>query len=384
MKEHKDFIKKCIICSISLLFTFIIGVLIIKLILNENLKDNILSFLKILRPILYGMILAYILKTPCNFIEQKYSKVIKKDNKTALVLSITTCMIIFISLLFLIIQIIVPQLINTIPQLIDTLIVKTNELTQYIEKNQNNVILIYLSKTIDKMNISLDSTSIIEKYINPHLTTIISTVTNSAYGIIMILKDLLLAIILSIYMLYYKTTLGKQAKMILYAIFPQKIADHIFEELVFGDKTFNGFLIGKVIDSTIIGVITYICLSILKMPYTPLVSVIVGLTNIIPVFGPIIGAIPSIVFIFVEDPMKAIVFSIFIIILQQIDGHIIGPKLIGDATGISIFWVLCSIIIFGGLFGIFGMIIGVPIFGIIYDIIRKFVKYRLDKKHPKI
>ncbi|MDE5781739.1 MAG: AI-2E family transporter, partial [Lachnospiraceae bacterium] len=157
--------------------------------------------------------------------------------------------------------------------------------------------------------------------------------------------------------------------------------DIIFNEVKYADKMFEGFLSGKILDSAIIGIICYIFTLIFNMPYAVLVSVIVGITNIIPFFGPYIGAVPSIFIILIADPVKAIEFLVFIIILQQFDGNILGPKILGNATGLSSFWVLFAIILFGGLWGFTGMIIGVPLFAVIYDIIRKLVKSGLSNRN---
>ena len=146
------------------------------------------------------------------------------------------------------------------------------------------------------------------------------------------------------------------------------------------NEIFGGFIIGKIIDSLIIGVICFIGLSILNMPYTMLVSVIVGVTNVIPFFGPYIGAIPSTILIALEDPMKGVYFLIFILVLQQFDGNILGPKILGNTTNLSSFWVLFAILLFGGVFGIVGMVIGVPVFAFIYQLIREWVLDRLEEQ----
>ena len=167
--------------------------------------------------------------------------------------------------------------------------------------------------------------------------------------------------------------------MIVYSTFKEKWADKIMDEFVYIDKTFGGFINGKIVDSIIIGILTFIVLSIFKMPYTLLVSVIVGVTNVIPYFGPFIGAIPSALIILMIDPIKGLQFIIIIIIIQQLDGNVIGPKILGDSTGVSSFWVLFAILLFGGLFGFMGMLLGVPLFAVIYDIIRRLIRHGLYK-----
>jgi predicted PurR-regulated permease PerM len=171
---------------------------------------------------------------------------------------------------------------------------------------------------------------------------------------------------------------------IFYAVFTEKQANDIFESFRTSDRVFGGFISGKIIDSLIIGLLCFITLTIMQMPYTLVVSVVVGVTNIIPFFGPYIGAIPSALLILIENPIKGIYFIVFIIILQQFDGNILGPKIIGQSTGLTAFWVVFAILLGGGLFGIFGLIVGVPAFAVIYGFVKKYVDERLEKKGIQI
>ena len=165
------------------------------------------------------------------------------------------------------------------------------------------------------------------------------------------------------------------------AMFSRKTADRIFELTYRSNNTFGKFVSGKIIDSAIIGVLSFVLFSIAKMPYAVLISVIVGITNIIPFFGPFIGAVPCFLLILFESPTKSIIFLVLIFIIQQIDGNIIGPKILGDSIGISAFWILFSILVAGELFGFIGMIIGVPLFAIIYSIIKENIEYKLKEKN---
>ena len=199
------------------------------------------------------------------------------------------------------------------------------------------------------------------KQINIMMSNLTSGVINVFSG----LFDLLIGLIISIYVLFSKEKFGKQSKKIVYAVFKPSHANMILHLTLKSNEIFGGFIIGKLIDSAIIGVLCFIGLSILNMPYALLVSVIVGVTNVIPFFGPYIGAIPSAVLIMLADPRKGLYFILFILVLQQIDGNIIGPKILGDSTGLSAFWVVFSILLGGGLFGFVGMILGVPTFAVI-------------------
>ena len=171
-----------------------------------------------------------------------------------------------------------------------------------------------------------------------------------------------------------------KAKMLTYAVFNTSHANFIIHSMRFTNKTFIGFFTGKILDSAIIGVLCYIGMSFLNMPYTLLISVIIGVTNVIPFFGPYLGAIPSIFLILLVDPMQAIYFAIFILILQQFDGNILGPKILGESTGLSSFLVIVAILIGGGIFGIPGMIIGVPVFAVLYAALEKLVHISLVYK----
>ena len=214
------------------------------------------------------------------------------------------------------------------------------------------------------------------KQINIMMSNLTSGVINVFSG----LFDLLIGLIISIYVLFSKEKFGKQSKKIVYAVFKPSHANMILHLTLKSNEIFGGFIIGKLIDSAIIGVLCFIGLSLLNMPYALLVSVIVGVTNVIPFFGPYIGAIPSAVLIMLADPRKGLYFILFILVLQQIDGNIIGPKILGDSTGLSAFWVVFSILLGGGLFGFVGMILGVPTFAVIYYVINMLINHRLEVK----
>lgn len=213
-----------------------------------------------------------------------------------------------------------------------------------------------------------------------HTNDLMTSLTEGVIGVVNGLIDILIGFIVAIYLLFGKEKFMGQCRKIVYAFNPPRRANIILHIASKTNKTFNGFIIGKIIDSAIIGVLCFIGLSILKMPYTLLVTVIVGVTNVIPVFGPYIGAIPSAILILLVDPMKGLYFIIFIFLLQQLDGNVIGPMILGDSTGLSAFWVMFAILIGGGLFGLPGMIVGVPTFAVIYYIIKMLIQQKLEQK----
>ena len=203
-------------------------------------------------------------------------------------------------------------------------------------------------------------------------------------GALVFLKNFLIGAMISIYLLYGKESYVAQGKRLLYCLFSTQTTNNIIRDLQYVDKTFGGFIIGKVLDSLIIGILCYIGTTILNLPYALLVSVIVGVTNVIPFFGPYIGAVPSAVLILLVNPIQCIYFVIFILLLQQFDGNFLGPKILGGSTGLSSFMVIVAILVGGGLFGIFGMFVGVPACAIICTVIRNGIQSRLEKKKMPI
>ena len=208
----------------------------------------------------------------------------------------------------------------------------------------------------------------------------IASITTGVYNVVKSIFNVIIGFIVSVYVLMTKEKFIGQLKKIIYAIFRPRYGNVVMEVVRKADEVFGGFFIGKIIDSLIIGCICFASLAILRMPYVALVSVIVGVTNVIPFFGPYIGAIPSAILIFLVDPMKGIYFIIYIIILQQVDGNVIGPKILGNTTGLSPFWVIFAILLFGGSFGVIGMLFGVPIFAVLYYIIKRVVEHVLRKR----
>ena len=190
---------------------------------------------------------------------------------------------------------------------------------------------------------------------------------------------MLIGLIVAVYLLFSRKKFARQSVLIIRSALKPKWAELLLDEVAFIDRMFGGFIDGKILDSAIIGVLCYIGCTIFRFPNALLVSAVVGITNVIPFFGPIIGAVPSTLLILIESPIKALWFVVFVLALQQLDGNVIGPKILGDRTGLSSFWVLFAILLFGGLWGFAGMIVGVPLFAVIYDVIKKLVIYGLRR-----
>lgn len=212
----------------------------------------------------------------------------------------------------------------------------------------------------------------------------ISVLISGVVGVFNTLLDCLVGVIVAVYVLMSKETFKRQIKKLIYALLNDRQAELVIDVLKQSDRIFGGFISGKLVDSLIIGVLCFIGCLILKMPYAVLVSVIVGVTNVIPFFGPYIGAVPSSILILLASPSKGLIFIVFIFLLQQLDGNVIGPKILGESTGLSPFWVVFAILLGGGLFGIVGMLFGVPVFAVFYYLVKRFINFRLRKKGKEI
>lgn len=339
----------------------------------QNISTLFSKIAGIVRPFLYGFCIAYLLNPLCNKFQKLFNKINGKDNKT---LAITATEVWFIITVLFLGLIILPQSIRSLSDIIANIPNSIDTAQNIIDKqvSKHEWLQYYFGKSLDNIKVSFNG--YIKNTALPLIQENIAAIINSATLAGKFIVHLILGVIISIFILNSKENFKKNSKRIVNVLLGDKRTKIIIEELAIADKMFSGFFFGKTVDSLIVGVICFIILVIMKMPYVSLVSIIVCLTNIIPIVGPFIGAIPSAIIIFSADPVKAIQFLIFILVLQQIDGHLIGPKCIGSATGLSTFWVLFAIIFFGGLYGIAGMVIGVPLLAVIFDIIDKVIKSR--------
>ena len=212
---------------------------------------------------------------------------------------------------------------------------------------------------------------------------IVTSLTSSVYSVVMVIFNILLGIVAAVYILIFKEELCAQAKKVTVAVFSRQHADRLLELARRTNSIFGGYVMGKIIDAVLVGVITYFGVLFMGMPYAALIGTIVGVTNIIPFFGPFLGAVPSALLLMIDKPVNALYFCIFILILQQVDGNIIENRILGEKLGISDFWVLVAILVFGGIFGFAGMLLGVPVFAVLYTVIGDRVNKRLARKrHP--
>ena len=336
----------------------------------------------ILMPFIYGAVIAYLLKPVCNTIEAFLRRFIPEKMKNLInALSVTFTILFGLLLIYALCMMIIPQLITSVTTLyytaqanITKFMYWANHL-EFIEKNEQ--IMELLNSAYAALNTNLDTW--IKNTLLPSMQNIVSGAAIGVLNVVTVAKNLIIGIIVAVYILASRKRFVQQAKLVLYSIFKPRWAELIKEEVKYADKMFGGFINGKIMDSAIIGVLCYIGCLIFKFPSALLVSVIIGVTNVIPFFGPFIGAIPATLLILIQNPIKALWFVLFVLVLQQLDGNIIGPKILGNTTGLSSFWVLFAILLFGGLWGFAGMIVGVPLFAVIYDVIKKLVIHGLRR-----
>jgi len=367
--------------SLSLLFFFLLYRM-------QGVGEALDDLMDILAPFVYGGVVAYLLRPVCNAFEGFFETLFGKKRQGLIrFFSVGLSLAAGILIVYILIIMIAPQLYSSILSLWNTLPDRIDSLLSWAVNTFG-----LSEEQIHFFDTSSDTIyEEVEKWVtdtlSPYLSnilggvgSIVSGVGTSVLKVLQFVYDLLIGLIVAAYLLGSRKRFARQSVLMVRSVLSPKWADLVLEEVAFIDKMFGGFIDGKIVDSLIIGVLCYIGCSIFKFPNALLVSAIVGVTNVIPFFGPFIGAIPSTVLIMIDDPIKGLWFILFVLALQQLDGNVIGPKILGDRTGISSFWVLFSIILCGGLWGFVGMIIAVPLFAVIYDTVRKLVIRGLGKK----
>lgn len=345
----------------------------------SEFQNTIQTIMNVLQPVIIGLALAYVLNPLVNRIDTLLKRFIKNEK---MVRSLSTCIVEVIGLVIVIglISMVVPELVTSIEKLsvslpgqADNFVKWSNEMI----KSDNHVIQY-------GENLLLNTTDYVENWLKeellPQTQIYIASITTGIISVIKGFMNVFIGIIISIYVLLQKEQFIGQAKKLIYAMFRPKVGNKIIVVMRKSNDIFGGFISGKLVDSLIMGILCYISLLVLRMPYALLVSVIVGVTNVIPFFGPYIGAVPTTLLITLSDPIKGLYFVIFIIILQQVDGNIIGPKILSNSTGLTSFWIVFAILLGGGLFGIPGMILGVPAFAVIYYLCQELIRYSLRRR----
>ena len=378
--EKYNTISVYVVLTACTIILFYLGIL--KL---EVVFEKISVVIGICKPFIIGFAIAYILDFLLRFVEEKLFN-LKYINKVKILspkfqrgISLFVTYLFSLFLVFLFFYFVLPQLIDSVVGLINDIPSYINDTTNYMDSILRNLNIDdkYLTMFNDNIKNFIDY---VIKFATGLLPVIGNMLTKMASG----LWNVVLGIIVSIYMLIDKERFIALCRKVIYSILPKNVAKKTTEIIRRSNYTFGKFISGKILDSLIIGIMTFIVLSIFNMPYTLLVSVKVGITNIIPFFGPFIGAIPSFIIILFVDPVKALWFLLIVLIIQQIDGNIIGPKILGDSIGISAFWILFAILVAGKFLGIVGMVMGVPLFAVVYSIIKELVEARLRKKGLKV
>lgn len=370
---------------ITAFFVIALGIVFFFLIFRaEGLSKAFGHLIDILMPFVYGFAIAYILRPMCRVLEKKcysvFSFISEKYRKgVSTGAAIAVSYLIFFAIIYFVLAAVLPRLFDSLRVVLKAVPTSTEEFKLWLNHifESNPQISRLLGSSIDEVEGQIMKW--VESKVLPYISQLLPALTSGILSMIQFFADFLIGLVAAAYILAARKRLRAQLHMIIHALLPPRGAEWLSHELNYTDRMFGGFLIGKIVDSAIIGVLCFIGCSLLKIPNTILVSVVVGVTNIIPFFGPYIGMIPSALIICLDSPVRALIFLVFDIILQQIDGNIIGPRILGDRTGLSGLAVLFSIILFGGLWGFAGMIVGVPLFAVIYDILKQIVNWGLRR-----
>ena len=390
IKENEKYIKLGMTGAMVVLFGLIVFFILYR---EEHFAAAAGIIVETLRSFVYGAAIAYILRPLCAWFERLFDRLFRQKHPgLSLALSIFAAVVIALVIVLAVLLLIIPQLadsiatllkilpeeLGAIPDAINDLLEKLHVPPAVLEYWQN-----YLAPPATDMTADINtfiSKNLSQGNLGDNLMKLVPGLASQVVGTLGIILDLFIGVIVSIYLLFRRRKLAAQMKLIIYGAFKSSWADWIVQEFRFANHVFNGFFMGKLIDSSIVGIICFFGCLFMGFSSPILIAVIVGVTNIIPFFGPYIGAIPCILLLLLEKPVHALMFLVFIIVLQQLDGNIIGPKILGDSTGLSALWVMFAILLFGGLWGIIGMLIGVPLMAVIYDIVRQITVYNVHRR----
>ena len=370
-KENERYVKIGVtgaaIAAFGILFFFLVY-------RAKSFSGGIRTLAGILRPFLVGAIIAYLVTPLAGWINRRLGG--KREG-----LSNVLALIVAVLAVAAVVLLIVPQLVTSVVEIVKAAPARIRALQDQLWQAINgfteahpeyadriNSVVDEVSRTVDGfIQANFGSPGTIMQRLMP-IATGAMTQVGGAFGA---LKDVFIGVIVALYFLSRRAQLAAQAALIVRGALKPTWADWVEREVRYADRMFNGFFIGKLLDSAIVGAICFAGCLVMGFGSPLLIAVIVGVTNIIPFFGPFIGAIPSALLLLLENPMHALMFLIFVIVLQQLDGNVIGPKILGDSTGLSALWVMFGILLFGGLWGIAGMLVGVPLMAVIYDIVRQ-------------
>lgn len=374
--------------GLTVFLVFICCVIAFFMIYRFDVIQRFFGFaVSVLSPFIYGLVIAYLLCPVYNTtVQSTYGLLSRKfpGMKRDLALSKGVGTIVSIALLLVVLAgvfwMIIPGLVNSVINVVEILPSGLNKLTLWADAKLSS--LPVAQETVDEWIHQLTQKAIefATNTILPHSKSLAAGVSQGVIGAVGFVTNFVIGIIISVYFLNSKDVFQAQIKKFIVANFSEDTVREIFDGAAYTNKSFGGFINGKIIDSVIIGIICFIVMTIFHWEYALLISCIVGITNIIPFFGPFIGAIPSVLLLLLVNPMHAVYFVIFVLLLQQFDGNILGPKILGDSTGLDSFWVLFAVLVGGGLFGFIGMVIGIPIFAVIYYYAGRALNSKLARK----
>lgn len=370
-----------LVVAASLLFYF-------ALLRLTSLSESIEAAIGVLKPVIYGCVIAYLLNPVVKQVDKYMVPLLQKKmtkperaEKVSRAAGILAAIVLLMVIIVTLCNLLIPELYSSVRDLVVTMPKQLNDIVSELSEMELDE---STTSTIIKTGLK-EGTDMLLNWLRTDLMGKANELmSNLTVGVLNILSEVfsaVIGIIVSIYILFSKELFVRQSKKCVYALFSARHANLLLHLTTKSNEIFGGFVIGKIIDSAIIGILCFIGLTILKMPYALLVSVIVGVTNVIPFFGPYIGAVPSTILIMIDTPIKGIYFIIFILLLQQFDGNILGPKILGDSTGLSAFWVIVAILLGGGLFGFVGMVMGVPSFAVMYYIVQMLINSHLERKN---
>lgn len=384
----RDEVKRYLSILLGILFALLAGCLVILLVFRtEIFIRGAAKVVSILMPFIYGAVIAYLLHPLCRFLERLTASLLRRLRGhdcpgSSRMLAILLSFAFVLALITLLIMIVIPQLIASISSILARLPGVVADFLSWLEtlgqSDLSHELVEYISQTITTLTSYLQN--YLETSLLPDMKAAVTEITSSFMSLISVLKNFGIGCIVAAYILGSWEKFTAQAKLVTYSLLPSPAARWVRDEAHFADRMFNGFLVGTLLDSCLVGVVCFLFTAAARTPYGMLVSVIVGVTNMIPFFGPYLGLIPSALLILTVSPYHCLIFIVFILILQQIDGNIIAPRILGNKVGLSGFWVLFAIMFFGSLWGLVGMLVGVPLFAVIYDLMERLLKKNLVRK----
>jgi len=372
-KITQEMKQKIIVYSTSLIIAILFFTILNKF---KDIKQAIQFIITILFPFLLGIGIAFILNNPEKWVENKLLKNVPLQKNHKRILATLIVFILAIGFLILFFSIIIPNTVDSVRQFSTNIAVYSDTFISYTKDFAYRMNI--SEKQVEQMLINFDIT----KKITSIVTESIPKIASYSYSFVKGFINLILAFVSAFYILLDRETLVKGIKKLNYSLFDKNFANYLTLWTNDAKTVFEQYIVGNIIDSFIVGVLCYVVILFLKIPYTNMIALIIGVTNVIPVFGPFLGAIPVIIILCLIDPLSALIFAIVIFIIQQIDGNIIKPIVLGDKLGMSGFWILFSVTVGGALFGVVGMFLGVPIFALIYAGIHDYITVRL--RHKKI